>query len=198
MPFAIRPFHSSDLPALYRICLLTGDSGKDATALFDNLELIGHVYAAPYAVHEPELCFVLTKSSTPIGYILGTKNSQAFCNWCEQEWFPILRAQFPLAKKCGSTLQQQLFELIHSGHLVDPDFDLYPAHLHIDILPEGQGGGNGRKMINHFLKKLRELGIPGVHLQVGKNNKGAIKFYERVGFQQIKEDEYSIAFAMRL
>src|SRR5665213_4601378 len=41
----IRPYRADDLAALYEICLKTGDSGKDATALYDDPKLIGHVYA---------------------------------------------------------------------------------------------------------------------------------------------------------
>jgi hypothetical protein len=65
MAFAIRPYHPSDLPALYRICLLTGDSGADASQLYRDPELLGHFYAAPYAVLEPDLCFVLTHDGSP-------------------------------------------------------------------------------------------------------------------------------------
>ena len=198
MPDTIRPFHPSDLPALYHICLRTGKSGEDASTLFDRPELIGQVYVAPYTFHDPALCFVLTGAGKPIGYILGTRDSQAFFAWCEQQWFPILRQQFPLDSNRGSCLQQRIIERIHAGHQVDPDFTLYPAHLHIDILPEGQGCGNGRKLMHCFLAKLRELKVAGLHLQVGKSNPGAIKFYERLGFEQIKEDENSLAFGMHL
>ena len=57
MDFAIRPYHPSDLCALYRVCLLTGDSGQDASQLYRDPELLGHIYVAPYAVFEPDLCF---------------------------------------------------------------------------------------------------------------------------------------------
>lgn len=60
MDFKIRAYHPSDLSALYRICLLTADSGGDGAHLYDDPDLPGHLFAAPYAVHEPELCFVLT------------------------------------------------------------------------------------------------------------------------------------------
>jgi hypothetical protein len=78
MPFAIRSYHPSDIYTLYRICLLTGDSGRDARQLCNDETLLGHCYAAPYAVLEPDLCFVLLENGTPCGYILGTRNSQTF------------------------------------------------------------------------------------------------------------------------
>src|SRR5690348_14958732 len=50
----IRPVREDDLEALYEICLLTGDSGQDATPLHGDRKLLGHLYAAPYAVLEPD------------------------------------------------------------------------------------------------------------------------------------------------
>lgn len=55
MLFAIIPYEPRFLPDLYRICLLTGDS-----ALYCDPDLLGHYFAAPYAVLEPAPAFVLT------------------------------------------------------------------------------------------------------------------------------------------
>ncbi len=35
----------------------------------------------------------------------------------------------------------------------------YPAHLHVDLLPAGQGGGNGRRLMEKLFDALREQGI---------------------------------------
>ena len=94
MPFTIRPYHPSDLVALYRVCLQTGDSGKDARHLCRDEELLGHCYVAPYAVLEPDLCFVLLDDGAPRGYVLGTRDSPAFRIQTEQEWFPVLRTRY--------------------------------------------------------------------------------------------------------
>ena len=98
MAFAIRPYHPSDFYSLYRICLLTGDNGNDGTALYRDPEIIGHYYAAPYAVLEPELAFVLTLDEVPCGYVIGTANSATFRERCEVEWFPPLRLRSSTVK----------------------------------------------------------------------------------------------------
>jgi hypothetical protein len=54
----IRRYRSGDPDDLYRICLLTADSGQDATSLFRDSRLPGHLFAAPYGVFEPSLAFV--------------------------------------------------------------------------------------------------------------------------------------------
>ena len=56
----------------------------------------------------------------------------------------------------------------------------------------------GRKLIETFCNKLVELKVPALHLEVGKRNTNAIQFYEKTGFQIIKEYEWSIAFGMKL
>lgn len=198
MEFAIRPFHASDLPALYRICLQTGASGKDATDLYRDPELLGHYYAGPYAVLEPDLCFALTQNGMPSGYILGTRDSAAFSARCEREWFPVLRARYLTPPADDTSADAHMIRLIHAGHGAHPDMAAYPAHLHIDLLPSAQGQGRGRALMQTFLDRLRTLHVPAVHLGVGTANPGAIQFYKRVGFHEIKAHESWIAFGMRL
>ena len=41
-------------------------------------DLVGHLFAAPYAIFDPDLCFVLVKDSVPSGYILGARDSIKF------------------------------------------------------------------------------------------------------------------------
>jgi ribosomal protein S18 acetylase RimI-like enzyme len=195
MSFEIRPYHPSDLISLYKICLLTGNSGKDATHLFEDPELLGHLYAAPYAVFEPELSFVVTNEGRPCGYMIGTKDSQKFYELCEKEWFPVLRQRYPLLD--NDSMDAKIIRRIHEGHIVKPEVKDYPAHLHIDLLRETQGQGIGRKIMEVFITRLKELNVTALHLEVGKANPGAIKFYEKTGFHKIHEYEYSIAFGMK-
>ncbi len=198
MELEIRPYQPSDLNDLYRICLLTADSGKDATHLFSDPELVGHFSAAPYVVFEPELCFVVVCSGKLEGYILGTKDSEKFYQRCEKEWFPSLRKKYIMPLDDDNSHQTRIIRLIQTGLVLKNDLIEYPAHLHIDLLPETQGQGMGRKLMNTFIDKLRELGVPALHLEVSKTNEGAIKFYQRMDFHIIKEYEKSIAFGLKL
>jgi GNAT superfamily N-acetyltransferase len=61
--------------------------------------------------------------------------------------------------------------------------ETYPAHLHIDILPEYQRKGYGTIMINAFLGAIKRQGAIGVHLDMVQHNVTARVFYESVGFQ---------------
>jgi GNAT superfamily N-acetyltransferase len=58
----------------------------------------------------------------------------------------------------------------------------WPAHLHIDILPEFQRKGYGRQLIDMFCDSARKQGAKGVHLGMAAANDEAGKFYARLGF----------------
>ena len=196
--FKIRPYHPADLTALYRICLGTGDSGSDATRMYSDPDLIGHVYAAPYAIFEPELAFMLTYNAMPCGYVLGTRDSVLFEERCEAEWFPPLRERYPLLAPDDDSADAKIIRSIHYGYRAEAGLSDYPAHLHIDVLEIGQGQGWGPKLIQTLLEQMRSLDVPAVHLGVGKKNERAVGFYRHVGFHVVSEAEWGYIFGMRL
>lgn len=197
MEIGIRSYHPSDLLALCRICLLTGANGQDASGLYRDPDLLGLYYVAPYVALEPALCFVLTRHHEPCGYVLGTQASAAFSAWCERDWFPVLRQRFALPDEADTSPDAWIVRMIHRGQGVADDLSLYPAHLHIDIMPLAQGQGWGRRLIGVFIQRLQALGVTGVHLGVGKANRGAIAFYERVGFELIQDVGEALIYGQR-
>jgi ribosomal protein S18 acetylase RimI-like enzyme len=198
MALQILPYHASDLPALYRICLQTGNFGQDASHLYKDPDLLGHYYVAPYAVSEPDLCFVLAQGSLRCGYILGTRDTEAFHKWCEENWLPHLRKRYSLPDSEDDGPDAHMVRLIHHQQATRKVVTEYPAHLHIDLLPTAQGNGWGQKMMHVFLKRLRELEVRGVHLGVSKKNPRAIRFYEKVGFTALAEFPGGFTYGMRL
>ena len=61
----------------------------------------------------------------------------------------------------------------------------YPAHLHIDLLPELQGLGFGRRLIDTLRAALAARGVAAVHLGMDAANTGARAFYARLGFHEL-------------
>lgn len=195
---AIRPYRPDDLDALYEICLRTGAAGQDATDLVEDPRLFGEIYAAPYAVLEPEHAFVLDEGHGAVGYVLGALDTVAFEARREAEWWPGLRTRHP-EQTGGTRLDDLLVHLIHHRH--DPDPELvaaYPSHLHIDLLPEAQGRGWGRRLLDVLFEALRSDGSPGVHWGVSTRNTAAIAFYEHLGFERVADDDLQKRFAVRL
>lgn len=200
MVVELRPFHPSDLPAMYRVCLLTGAAGQDATGRYRNPDLLGHVYCGPYPVADPGLAFVVADDDGPAGYVLGTADTLAFEEWQERRWWPVLRAQHPLvADPHDGTEDHVLVEHLHRSHArPDPLYEQYPAHLHVDLLPRLQGQGWGRRLIERLVEELRERRVPGVHLGVSTRNPGALAFYERLGFARLRAEEGSLTLGLDL
>lgn len=85
------------------------------------------------------------------------------------------------------TPDEEIARLLHCPErMVVPETAGYPAHLHIDLLPEWQGRGYGRALMRAFLRALREGGVPAVHLCMSTANTAARAFYDRLGFQEIE------------
>jgi len=190
----IRPYRPGDLDALYRICLLTGDAGQDATSLYHDPRLLGHIFAAPYGLFEPFLAFVAENAAGVGGYILGALDTQAFAEQLESKWWPGLRTRYPgpppglPAERW--TPDQQMASLIH--HPWRPPDELarrYPSHLHIDLLPRLQASGYGSHLIKTLLTALRRQGSRGVHLYVPHANQHAAGFYRHLGFTELPAAE---------
>ncbi|MBO3086176.1 GNAT family N-acetyltransferase [Cellulomonas fengjieae] len=196
----IRPFHPSDLPALYRICLLTGDAGSDATALYRDEDLLGHVYLGPYPTADPTLTFVVVDELGPAGYIVATADTAGFEHWLERAWWPPLRARYPLREDPhDGTEDHVLVARIHDSSGGDPAlFDRFPAHMHIDLLPRVQGQGLGRRLVETLATALRARGVPGLYLGVDSRNEGAIAFYDRIGFVEAARHEWGRTLTLDL
>ena len=195
---AIRPYRPDDLDAVYAICLGTGDNGADATGLYRDPNLIGHVYAGPYVTLEPDLCFVLADRDAVCGYVLGTRDSVRFEQLCEREWFAQLRQRYPAPAADDQSRDARKTRLIHTGYRADANLAAWPAHLHIDLLPPVQGKGWGRHLLRIFLDRLLELDVSGVHLLTGPSNPRAMAFYRRAGFVPVKSTANAIAYGRRL
>jgi ribosomal protein S18 acetylase RimI-like enzyme len=203
MSIDIRPYEVFDLPGMYRVCLLTGASGQDATAQYRDPDLLPHIYAGPYPAADPTLSFVATDEEGVLGYIVATADSHGFDAWLEKNWWPPLRDRYPrsLTTDPGDgTLDWQRVGRLHTTRPSGPDalYDRYPAHLHIDILARGQGTGLGRRLMGVLLDALRERGVRGLHLSVGAGNPGARAFYLKLGFTEAERHDWGSVMVMDL
>jgi ribosomal protein S18 acetylase RimI-like enzyme len=186
--FFIRSFRSGDESALYCVCLQTGDAGRDATALYDDPLLLGHLYVGPYLALEPDLAFVLEDATGVCGYTLGARDSRVFYERLRREWLPPLQAQHPVPREPRDTWSQsdRIRSQFHTPEIFWPEPSAeFPAHLHIDLLPRAQGQGNGRRMMAALLERLRQFDVPGVHLSMHVTNQRAGQFYARLGFREL-------------
>lgn len=195
----IRKYQLGEEQALYDICLLTGDSGVDATGLYQDPALLGEVYVGPYLRFAPEHALVGVDSLGVAGYVLGVPDTVAFEATCERMWWPPLRERYPLSSFPSETPDGRIVGLIHNPPVTSPDVvERYPAHLHIDLLPRLQGQGDGRRLLTALLDGLAAAGAPGVHLGVSTANQRAIGFYRRMGFTEVETYTHSLVMARQL
>ncbi|MCG8306464.1 MAG: GNAT family N-acetyltransferase [Cytophagales bacterium] len=196
MKFNIRQAQLSDVPYVYDICRKTGNNGQDATDLLSDHYIIGQYFAAPYLHFELEACFVLEYNRIPVGYVIGTSDTQKFNTWMNDDWLPQIRRHYSSDMAPRSDLEKFVLEVIHTECTI-PDFlSDYPSHLHIDLLPIAQKKGFGKRMISAFTKKLKDMRSTGLHLSVGENNLNAIGFYKRIGFKELNRASGSVTMGI--
>lgn len=194
-PMSVRLAELADYAAIARICLLTGATGKDATGLFSTDTTLADVYATPYLHGPGGFCLVWDVDGEARGYVLGTSDTRAFQRWFTEHWWPSRADRHPARTDSDGWL---LPEAQNPTRMLIDRVDEFPAHLHIDLLPDQQGKGAGRSLIDACIDLLTERGVAGVHLVAEKANQGAQAFYPRVGFEPIDEADTVVTFARKL
>jgi ribosomal protein S18 acetylase RimI-like enzyme len=183
----IRGYRPADLDAVYDICVRTAEGGAGAAGMYATDQVIGDIFAAPYVTHDPQHAHVLDDGDgNAVGYILGTADTAAFVRWYRDVWIPETADRMPPPADPPVTPDDDLLALHHHPeHMLVPELAGYPAHLHIDLLPDWQGKGWGRGLMTAFLTGMAAAGVARVHLGVLSTNTSARAFYGRLGFHEI-------------
>lgn len=182
----IRAYAPTDRDAVYDICVRTAERGGDARGLYCSDDLMPDVFAGPYVHLEPELAFVLDDGTRPVGYVIGTSDTVRFVRRYREEWMPLLDGKYAVPPD-PTTTRDELIRSLHfqPEHMLEPELADFPAHLHIDLLPEWQGRGFGRALMLRLLATLASQGVQAVHLDMDPANTGARAFYDKLGFRQL-------------
>lgn len=206
----LRPYAPTDRDAIREVCIRTGAAGGDARGAYSDDTLMPDVYAIPYVDLEPATAFVVVHPENGtvapedaalrvpdgvlVGYVLGAPDTVAFVDRWSREWTPGFLerhpapAPAPTAGGPGYTEAQLWHDGVHPERMLGPGPDVlaaYPAHLHIDLLPQAQRQGWGRRLIAALCEALAARGVPGVHLQYDAANTNAGAFYEHLGFVEL-------------
>jgi ribosomal protein S18 acetylase RimI-like enzyme len=198
----IRTATLGDETRLYEICVLTGDSGKDATGIFQEPNLLGDIWVGPYLHLSPAHCFVVDDNDQVLGYCIATLDSTSFDTVAAALWWPAKQAIYTkpdIAQKDSWSRDQRLAHLIHNPLTSPTEFlEVFPSHAHINLVAEMQGKGWGKKLMEAMENSLREAGSPGVHLILSSKNLNALAFYKAIGYYVIFEREGEIGVAKKL
>ena len=198
----IRTATLGDEARLYEICVLTGESGKDATGIFQQPNLLGDIWVGPYLHLSPEYCFVVDDNAQAVGYCIATLDSTSFETVAAALWWPVKQAIYSkpdIAQKDNWSRDERLTHLIHNPLQSPTEFlEEFPSHAHINLISEMQGKGWGKKLIAAMEDSLRSAGSPGVHLILSSKNLNALAFYKAVGYHVIFERTGEIGVAKKL
>nr|BFE85676.1 hypothetical protein GCM10020093_082770 [Planobispora longispora] len=155
----VRPYRPDDRAALYDICVRTAHEGGDSRHIYPDHDLMPSIFAAPYAELEPDLAFVVDDGERAVGYVLGTADTPAFVEAWRESWLPRMRERFPELSGPPATPSESMIDLMYRPErMIVPEVAGYPAHLHIDLLPEYQRKGLGRELMHAFLDALHRKG----------------------------------------
>ena len=189
----IRTFMPADLEALYAISLATGHEGGDASHLYQDRKLIGHIYSAPYAVLEPQFALVVEDDEGVAGFAVGTLDTGKWQERLEAEWWPKLRRQYaePAARQTAewSADQRRAYAIHHPRRTPQQVVEAYPAHLHLNLLERTQGRGAGTMLFSEWMASVSQQGgaVP-THVGVNSANARAVRFWSKQGFDRLKLD----------
>jgi GNAT superfamily N-acetyltransferase len=182
----LRPFAPADLEACYAVSLATGFEGGDASHLYRDPKLMGHIYLAPYALLEPALALVVEDGDGVAGFAIGTASTEAWEERLEREWWPSLRRQYAdpadVPPEQRTPDQRRAFMIHHPTRTPSAVAAPYPAHLHMNLLPRLQRRGIGSALLSAWLEKV---GADGVHVGVNRANVGGARFWAAHEFEEL-------------
>ncbi len=168
--------------------------GEGAAGRFDDAYLFGLLFCLYYVDYEPENCFLAVdeKIGLVVGYILSSLDSKR-----QEEQFrkkvisKIIRRAFlyTLWRHPRTFRVFWHFKKVHQERPKIPNEETllapYPAHLHIDILPQYHRQGIGTKLMKRMETHFKTQKVKGVHLGTSEQNTKAIPFYHNLGFSVI-------------
>jgi ribosomal protein S18 acetylase RimI-like enzyme len=190
----IRNYQPSDEAAVQEITFRTGFKGSDLTGrnYFDDKRLFFVIFIYYYTRYEPEHFFVAvdTKDDTVLGFIGGTTDTAAQERGFQKKmpWRIASRAllitswRYPRTFKTVMSMMRMMGDIQENEDKRSILRAEYPAHLHINLLPDYQSMGLGTRMMERFEEHLIGQGVKGVHLQTTSHNRKAIPFYKKMGF----------------
>ncbi|KAG8876763.1 hypothetical protein FRB97_003944 [Tulasnella sp. 331] len=190
-PF-VRLYEPKDLDIILRICELTVDP---VVGLAPDLALASAIWCAPYPLLAPESSFVLDDGNgVAVGYMVGATSTRPFIKKYHEEYISkIDSTRFPPPSTPeGNRIQADLGSLswmldtLYDPNVMDSELidEGYPAHLHVNLLPEYRSQGYGPKLLEAFSNVVKQDGGGGVHVAMAPGNDRGGVWYARNGFER--------------
>lgn len=185
----IRPYEEKDKENVRFICL---NSEGECKMTETEQKYILTTYCDYFIEQEGRNCFVaVDENDRAIAYIICAEDYDAYKKIFDEKYIPRLDEDmvvwgFNARKGADGSAKLQ------GKHKKD-----FPAHLHIDVLPEYHRQGIGHRLVDTLSAHLKAKEICGVMLTVGAANERGQAFYNKYGFEFIEKDGDDVAFGLR-
>lgn len=125
----------------------------------------------------------LNNSGFPAGFVAGTSNPGGFYSrLLKRDWLKFALASIIPVLKKPSVIGRVARAVSHpSGNPIGDDV---AGLFSIGVLPELQGTGAGKQLVQAFLDDAKQRGCKRVFLTTDRDNNEAVNsFYEKLGFE---------------
>lgn len=182
----VRPYEERDKESVRFVCLNSDGPCKRKER---EQHFILTTYCDYFIEKEGNNCFVATdENDKVVGYVLCAENYDNFRKVFKKEYVSRFR-KYEIFFRTAA-LASTFFQARHKKE--------YPAHMHIDILPEYQRMGLGHRLMDSLCANLKEKGIKGLCLTMYSGNKKGGGFYNKYGFTLLENIVASAVYALKI
>jgi ribosomal protein S18 acetylase RimI-like enzyme len=188
----VRAFTARDRAPVREICFRTGFMGDPIEWQWRDSTSFSDMFTRYYTDVEPESALVVEANGEVRGYLLGCVDSRRASNPVIIAGGHAVRRVIGLRPGTAAVIWRAIWDsasdmALRRLRLPDLDFSdaRWPAHFHVDLLPEARGMGLGRRLVEDWLNLLVIRGVGGCHLQTFAENERALSFFRSVGFRPI-------------
>ncbi len=190
-PGLIVPYHPRHRDAVRRIYAETAFFGEPVETYFDDRTLFADLGIDMYLDYYPEYAWVAESQGIAVGYIVGCPMGDRAIRRRNLARSPrilwrLIAGRYRIGRKTLAYVWDQALAAVRR-ELVEIHSGLFPANLHINLLPAYRGCGLGSALLRAYLTKLASDGVPGVHAVTTSRNVAAARLYQKFGFTVLAE-----------
>ena len=187
----VRRYKPQDREDVFCIAADTAFFGEPVETLLEDRRVFCDAFVRYYTDFEPEHAWVACVEDQVVGYLTGTVDTITQRRLWINKVLPsvawnAIKGKYKVGKKTWRYTRGMISGMVHQEY-PHADLRVYPAHLHINLDAAARGRGLGRGLMAAYLDQLRQLGVPGVHLNTTSVNEAACRLYEKNGYRLLDE-----------
>lgn len=171
--YTIRKYRPEDKDDLRDVCMETSDKVFHKNERL--LNAVPVIYNDYFTECEPDNVFVCAdENDRAVGYVICAADTKGFIKKMNRHYIP----------KAAKAHPYMLFVAFAYMAAVLRHGKDYPAHMHIDLLPDFQHMGAGTALIDALRAHLAQKGVKELYINSMTCDTPAYQFYKKYGFQE--------------